>query len=99
MFHEQNSLMFRTLEKVSFNSNPKEQQCQKIFKLPGNCSYFTCQQINAQNFSKQASTLCELVCEEGGLVGDRVGDGQIPLPLNGHEFEQTLGESEGQNWI
>ena len=30
------------LEKVSFHSNPKERQCQRIFKLPHNCSHFTC---------------------------------------------------------
>ena len=30
------------LEKVSFHSNPKEEQCQKMFKLPHNCTHFTC---------------------------------------------------------
>ena len=28
-------------EKVSFHSNPKEGQCQRMFKLPHNCSHFT----------------------------------------------------------
>ena len=37
------------LEKVSFNSNPKEGWCQKMFKLPHNCTHFTCLQRNAQN--------------------------------------------------
>ena len=27
--------------KVSFHSNPKERQCQRMFKLPYNCTYFT----------------------------------------------------------
>ena len=30
------------LEKVSFHSNPKEEQCQRIFKLLYNCAHFTC---------------------------------------------------------
>ena len=30
------------LEKVSFHSNPKERQCQRMFKLPHNCTHFTC---------------------------------------------------------
>ena len=30
------------LEKVSFHLNPKEGQCQRIFKLPHNCTHFTC---------------------------------------------------------
>ena len=29
------------LEKFSFRSNPKERQCQRMFKLPYNCSQFT----------------------------------------------------------
>ena len=30
------------LEKVSFHLNPKEGQCQRMFKLPHNCTHFTC---------------------------------------------------------
>ena len=29
------------LEKVHFHSNPKERQCQRMFKLPHNCTYLT----------------------------------------------------------
>ena len=29
------------LEKVSFHSNPKERQCQRMLKLPHNCTHFT----------------------------------------------------------
>ena len=34
------------LEKVSFHSNPKERQCQRMLKLPHNCTHFTCEQDN-----------------------------------------------------
>ena len=30
------------LEKVSFYSNPKEEQCQRMFKLLDSCAYFAC---------------------------------------------------------
>ena len=30
------------LEKVSFHSNPKEEQCQRMLKLPHNCTHPTC---------------------------------------------------------
>ena len=30
------------LEKVSFHSNPKEKQCQRVLKLPHNCTHLTC---------------------------------------------------------
>ena len=37
------------LEKVSFHSNSKEGQCQRMSKLPHNCTHFTCEQDNDQN--------------------------------------------------
>ena len=30
------------LEKVSFHSNTKERQCQRMLKLPHNCTHLTC---------------------------------------------------------
>ena len=47
------------LEKVSFHSNPKERQCQKMFKLLYNCTHFTCQQDYVQNPSSRASAIRE----------------------------------------
>ena len=29
-------------EKVTFHSNPKERQCQRMLKLPHNCTHLTC---------------------------------------------------------
>ena len=46
--------------KVSFHSNPKEKQCQRMFKLLHNCTHVTRQQSNTQNSPSQASTVCEL---------------------------------------
>ena len=50
----EDSSMDTGLERVNFHSNPKEGQCQKMFKLYNcthNCTHFTCQQGNAQNLS------------------------------------------------
>ena len=47
------------IEKVSFHSNPKERQCQRMLKLPHNCTHLTHQQINAQNSPSQASAIHE----------------------------------------
>ena len=47
------------LEKVSFHSNPKEGQCQRMIKLPQNCTHLTRQQINAQISPNYASTVHE----------------------------------------
>ena len=54
-----NSGVATGLEKVSFHSNPKERQCQRVLKLPHSCTYLTCQQSNAQNSPSQASTVHE----------------------------------------
>ena len=37
----ENSAVATGLEKVSFNYNPKEEQCQGMFKLLHNCTHFT----------------------------------------------------------
>ena len=38
----ENSAVATGLEKVSFHSNPKEGQCQRMFRLPYSCAHFTC---------------------------------------------------------
>jgi len=45
----ENSAVATGLENASFHSNPKERQCQRMFKLPYSFTPFTCQQSNAQN--------------------------------------------------
>ena len=37
----ENSVVVTGLEKVSFHSNPKVRQCQRMFKLPHNCTHLT----------------------------------------------------------
>ena len=37
----ENSAVATELEKVSFYSNPKEKQCQRMLKLPHNCTHLT----------------------------------------------------------
>ena len=37
----ENSAVATGLEKVSFHSNPTQRQCQRMFKLPHNCTHLT----------------------------------------------------------
>ena len=37
----ENSALATGLEKTNFHSNPQESQCQRIFKLPHNCTHLT----------------------------------------------------------
>ena len=47
--HLENTAVATGLEKVSFYSNHKEGQSQRMFKLQYNCTHFTCYQGNVQN--------------------------------------------------
>ena len=40
--NSENSTVATGLEKVSFQSNPKERKCQKMLKLPHNRARLTC---------------------------------------------------------
>ena len=55
----ENSAVTTGLEKVSFHSNPKERQCQRMLKLPHNCTHLTHQESNAQNSPSQALAIRE----------------------------------------
>ena len=39
--HLENSAVATGLKQVSFHSNPKERQCQRMIKLPHNCTHLT----------------------------------------------------------
>ena len=55
----ENSAVATGLEEISFLSNPKEGQCQRMFKLLQNCTHFTRLQSNALNSPSQASAVRE----------------------------------------
>ena len=55
----ENSAVATGLENISFHSNPKERQCQRMFKRPNNGTHLTLQQSNAQNSPSQALTVPE----------------------------------------
>ena len=38
----ENSVMATGLENISFHFNPKEKECQRMLKLPHNCTHLTC---------------------------------------------------------
>ena len=51
----ENSAVATGLEKVSFHSNPKERQCQRMLKLSQSCTHLTCQSEKAM--APHSSTL------------------------------------------
>ena len=71
------------LEKVSFHSNPKERQSQRMLKLPHNCTQLTHRQSNAQNSSSRLQQYmnCELPDVEADL--ENAEEPEIKLPTSG----------------
>ena len=65
----ENSAVTTGLEKVSFHSNPKERQCQRMLKLLHSCTYLTHWKSKAQNSPSQAS-----VVQAGYRKGRRTRD-------------------------
>ena len=55
----ENSAVAMGLEKVSYHSNPKERQWQRMVKLPQNCTHLTHYQSNAQKFPSESSPVHE----------------------------------------
>ena len=84
------------VKKVSFHSNPKERQCQRMFKLPHNCIHLTCQQCNSQNSLSHTSKYVNGEHQDV-LAGFRKGRGTRDQTANIHwiiekarEFQKNI---------
>ena len=92
----ENSAVATGLEKVSFHSNLKERHCQRMLKLPHNCTHLTCEQSNAQNSSSQASTVhaYELPDVQTGFRKGRATKYQMAsiswIIKNSREFQKNI---------
>ena len=84
-----NSAVASEMEKVSFHYNPKERQCQRVFKVPHNCTHLAHKQSSAQNSPRQASTVREprtsrcsnwIQKKQRNQIGKGVRQGCILLP-------------------
>ena len=75
----ENSAVATGLEKVSFHSNPKERQCQRMFKLAHNCTHLTCNKvmIKIQQARLQQYMNCELPDVQAGFRKGRGTRDQI----------------------
>ena len=57
----ENSAVATGLEKVNFHSNPKERQCQRVFKLQDNCTHFAkCKAFDCVDHNKVWKILKEM---------------------------------------
>ena len=75
----ENSAVATGLENISFHSYLRERQCQRVFKLPHNCTHLTRQQSKAQNLKGrlQQHMNCELSDVQAGFRKGRGTRAQI----------------------
>ena len=73
----ENSAVATGLERVSFHSNPKEGQCQRMFTLPYNCAHASKVFLKILQARLQQYVNLELPHEQAGFRKDRGTRGQI----------------------
>ena len=66
------------LEKVSFHSNPKERQCQRMLKLPHNCTHASKVMLKIPQARLQQYVNCEIQMFK--LVLKKAEEPEIKLP-------------------
>ena len=84
----ENSAVATGLEKVSVHSNPKERQCQRMFKLWHNCTHLSSVQFSS--VAQSCLTLCDpMYCSMSGLPVHH----QIPDSLKLTSVESVMPSS------
>ena len=84
------------LEKVSFHSNPKERQCQRMLKLPHNCTHLTCYKAMFKSLQArlQQYVNCELPDIQAGFIKGRGTRDQITnihwITEKAREFQKNI---------
>jgi len=75
----ENSAVATGLEKVSFHSQPKERQCQRMLKLPHNCTHLSCCKVMLKILQArlQQYVNCELADVQAGFGKGRGTRDQI----------------------
>jgi len=87
----ENSAVATGLEKVSFHSNPKERQCQRMLKLPHNCTHLTRWQSNAQNSPSQVLAIYEpWMYKLYKLVLEKAEEPKIKLPTSAGSSKKQM---------
>ena len=87
----ENSVVATELENVNFHYNPKERQCQRMFKLLYNCTHLTRYQSDAQNSPSQASVVCEPYFQMFKLNLEKAEEQEIKLTTSIRSLKKPRG--------
>ena len=92
----ENSAVATGLEKVSFHSNPKERQCQRMFKLPHNSRISQASKVIPRSFQARLQKYmnCELPDVQAGFRKGRGSRDQIAnirwIIKKAREFQKNI---------
>ena len=79
----ENSAVAKGLAKVSFNSSPKERQCQRMLKLPHNCTHLITLAKQCSKFSKPGfNSLWTVKFQMFKLELEKAEEPEIKLPTS-----------------
>ena len=70
------------LEKVSFHSNPKERQSQRMLKLPHNCTHLTCYKVMLKILQATLQQYVNCEFQMFKLVLEKAEEPEIKLPTS-----------------
>ena len=92
----ENSAVATGLKKVSFHSNPKENQCQRMLKLPHNCTHLTSSKVMLKILQARLQQYmnCELPDVKAGFRKGRGTRDQIAnihwIMKKAREFQKNI---------
>ena len=78
----ENSAVASGLEKVSFHSNPKERQCQRMFKLPYSCTHFMLTRLCSKSFKLAFNNILTENFQMFKLDFEKAEEPEIKLPIS-----------------
>ena len=90
----ENSAVAIGLEKVSFHSNPKERQCQKMFKLLHNCTHLTNSKVMLKILQVRLQQYVNQELPDGFQAGFRKGRGTREQIANMLDHRKSKGVPE-----
>ena len=78
-------------EKVSFHSNPKERQCQRIFKLPHSCTHSHAGKVMLKILQGrlQQYVNLELPNVQAGFTKSRGTDIKLPASIGSYKMQEN----------
>ena len=76
----ENSAMATGLEKINFHSNPKERQCQRVLKLPQNCTISHASKVMLKILQARLHQYMNCELPDVQLVLKKAEEPEIKLP-------------------